>query len=112
MRSREKLTPEEKVALALELIKRERSLEEIRRHYRVSHTTAYKVRNAFLEGGRAALLRDARPRSQRSLEARVRAIEEALRAYLLRGPARPPQRAGSGRNGGRRLQGERVKRVK
>ena len=55
MRTREKLTLEEKFALALELIKRERSLDEIRLHYRVSHTTAYKIRNAFLEGGRAAL---------------------------------------------------------
>ena len=55
MRTREKLTLEEKFALALELLKRERSLDEIRLHYRVSHTTAYKIRNTFLQGGRAAL---------------------------------------------------------
>ena len=55
MRKREKLTPEERFALALELIKRERSLEEICLHYQVSHTTAYKIRNAFLDGGRRAL---------------------------------------------------------
>ena len=55
MRKREKLTPEERFALALELVKRERSFEEICLHYQVSHTTAYKIRNAFLDGGRRAL---------------------------------------------------------
>ena len=77
MRLREKLTVEEKVAIALELIKRERSLDEIREHYRVSHTTAYKLRNQFLEGGRRALLRGER-QAPPDLEARVRAIEERL----------------------------------
>jgi len=75
MRTREKLTLEEKVALALELIKRERSLPEIRSHYRVSHTTAYKIRNAFLDGGRAALIGERASRYARDLEARVRALE-------------------------------------
>ena len=75
MRLREKLTVEEKVAIALELIKRERSLDEIRVHYRVSHTTAYKLRNQFLEGGRRALGRGERHDPYR-LEARVRALEE------------------------------------
>jgi hypothetical protein len=73
MRLREKLTVEEKVAIALELIKRERSLDEIREHYRVSHTTAYKLRNLFLEGGRRALGRG--ESESRDLEARVRALE-------------------------------------
>ena len=77
MRLREKLTIEEKVAIALELIKRERSLDEIREHYRVSHTTAYKLRNQFLEGGRRALSRGER-HDPYDLEARVRAIEEHL----------------------------------
>src|SRR5512144_3023474 len=77
MRLREKLTVEEKVAIALELIKRERSLDEIRVHYRVSHTTAYKLRNQFLEGGRRALSRGDR-HDPVELEARVRAIEEHL----------------------------------
>jgi len=77
MRLREKLTVEEKVAIALELIKRERSLDEIREHYRVSHTTAYKLRNQFLEGGRRALSRGER-HDANDLEARVRAIEERL----------------------------------
>ena len=55
MRKREKLTPEERFALALDLIKREHSFAEVCSHYNVSHTTAYKIRNAFLEGGRRAL---------------------------------------------------------
>jgi transposase len=78
MRTREKLTLEEKFALALELIKRERSLDEIRVHFRVSHTTAYKIRNAFLEGGRAALIGERRARPAQDLEARVSALEAVL----------------------------------
>ncbi len=78
MRTREKLTLEEKFALALALIKRERSLDEIRIHYRVSHTTAYKIRNAFLEGGRAALIGERKSRHAQDLEARVSALEEVL----------------------------------
>lgn len=77
MRTREKLTLEEKFSLALELIKRERSLDEIRLHYRVSHTTAYKIRNTFLEGGRAALGGERRTRAQ-ELEERVSALEAVL----------------------------------
>jgi hypothetical protein len=77
MRLREKLTVEEKVAIALELIKRERSLDEIREHYRVSHTTAYKLRNMFLAGGRRALSRGEYGEG-RNLEARVKAIEDRL----------------------------------
>jgi len=94
MRLREKLTVEEKVAIALELIKRERSLDEIRVHYRVSHTTAYKLRNLFLEGGRQAVRRGERQEPP-DLEARVRAIEE----HLARGG--PPRRAPRVRTGGR-----------
>ena len=78
MRTREKLTLEEKVSLALELIKRERSLDEIRAHYRVSHTTAYKIRNAFLAGGRAALGGERLQRKEHNLEARVEALEELI----------------------------------
>ncbi len=78
MRPREKLTLEEKFALALELIKRARSLDEIRLHYRVSHTTAYKIRNTFLEGGRAALNGERQSRQARELEARVSALESLV----------------------------------
>ncbi|MBI1814297.1 MAG: hypothetical protein HYR72_04925 [Deltaproteobacteria bacterium] len=84
MRTREKLTIEEKVALALELIKRDRTLDEIRMYYRVSHTTAYKIRNAFLAGGRAALSSE-RERRAHDLEARVEALEE-----LVTGGGEPP----------------------
>ncbi len=76
MRAREKLTVEEKVSIALDLIKRERSLEEIREYYRVSHTTAYKIRNAFLEGGRRAL--GGVDKGSTDLEARVRALEKRM----------------------------------
>jgi transposase len=78
------LTVEEKVAIALELIKRERSLDEIREHYRVSHTTAYKLRNQFLEGGRRALSRG--EHESRDLEARVRALEERFERGENGGP--------------------------
>jgi len=104
MRSREKLTLEEKVALALDLIKRERSLDEIRAYYRVSHTTAYKVRNTFLEGGRTALLNDKDKQSRREngLEERVRALEQLLRTEIVDREARParPSRTADGTNGG------------
>jgi transposase-like protein len=89
MRPREKLTVEEKVSIALELIKRERSLDEIRERYRVSHTTAYKIRNQFLEGGRRAL-----SRGEQRLEARVKALEDHLAASDGRG--RRGRRAGLG----------------
>ncbi len=88
MRTREKLTLEEKFSLALELIKRERSLDEIRLHYRVSHTTAYKIRNTFLEGGRTALGGERRIRNG-DLEARVSALEAMFgngRSDVLRKP--------------------------
>ena len=93
MRSREKLTLEEKVTLALDLIKRERTLEEIRTHYRVSHTTAYKVRNMFLEGGRAALSREQPERRGHNLEERVRALEHLLRADADGRDEQPPRAA-------------------
>ena len=65
MRAREKLTGEEKVALALDLLKRARPLQEICEYYQVSHTTAYNIRNAFLEGGRRALTGEDRDTNDR-----------------------------------------------
>lgn len=98
MRLREKLTVEEKVAIALELLKRERSLDEIREHYRVSHTTAYKLRNQFLEGGRRALSRGER-HDPYELEARVKALEELAvrdgRGVRVRSGARARANGGS-----------------
>ncbi len=78
MRAREKLTVEEKISIALDLLKRERTLDEILDYYRVSHTTVYKIRNAFLEGGRRALGGVDNPRGD--LEARVRALESRMGA--------------------------------
>jgi transposase-like protein len=69
MRKRDKLTPEERFALALDLIKGAHSFADVCAHYQVSHTTAYKIRNAFLDGGRRALIgaraRDAAPEVER-----------------------------------------------
>ena len=88
MRAREKLTVEEKISIALDLIKRERSLEEIREYYRVSHTTAYKIRNAFLEGGRRAL--GGVDNAGADLEARVRALEDRVADGASKAPRRGP----------------------
>jgi hypothetical protein len=95
MRLREKLTIEERVAIALALIKRERSLDEIREHYRVSHTTAYKLRNLFLEGGRRALGRH--ERAEPDLEARVRAIEKVLEVGVAAAPRVRARATGGGK---------------
>jgi hypothetical protein len=97
---REKLTVEEKFALALELIKRERTLEEIRRHYRVSHTTAYKIRKMFLDGGRAALEAERHRRPRTDLEARVAALEDRLdgNGQAHDGNGRMPARRSQGGN--------------
>lgn len=99
MRLREKLTVEEKVSLALELIKRERSLEEISEHYRVSHTTAYKIRNQFLEGGRRALAAVPERRAARALEARVRALEDLVARAASDGHPGSRARRGDERGG-------------
>jgi len=74
------------------LIKRERSIDEIRQHYRVSHTTAYKIRNAFLDGGRRALGAGVEKR-RTDLEARVRALEERIAGD--RSPGRGGKRSGT-----------------
>lgn len=72
MRAREKLTVEEKVALALDILKRGRPLQEICAYYQVSHTTAYNIRNTFLEGGRLALS------GERDTHQRLRSLEVAV----------------------------------
>jgi hypothetical protein len=75
MRAREKLTTEEKVALALDILKRARPLQEICEYYQVSHTTAYNIRNAFLDGGRRALAGD------RDTADRIRNLEIVVARY-------------------------------
>ena len=72
MRARKKLTPDEKVALALDVLKESKSLHDICEYYQVSHTTAYSVRNAFLEGGRRAFTGD------RDTGDRLRVLEEVV----------------------------------
>ncbi len=69
MRARKKLTPDEKVALALDVLKQAKSMHEICAYYQVSHTTAYSVRNTFLEGGRLALT------GERDTAGRLRQLE-------------------------------------
>ncbi len=68
-------------------------MDEIRAYYRVSHTTAYKVRNTFLEGGKAALLNDKDKQGRREegngLEERVRALEQVLSSEIVDRTARP-----------------------
>lgn len=98
MRAREKLTVEEKISIALDLLKRERSLEEIREYYRVSHTTVYKIRNAFLDGGRRALAGVDNARGD--LEARVRALEKRISAEAT-GVARRVRKSSRGQAVGR-----------
>lgn len=56
MKRREKLTGEQRVALALDLIRGESTLAQVCARYKVSHTTAYKIRKAFLRGGRDAVM--------------------------------------------------------
>lgn len=97
MRAREKLTSEEKVALALDLLKRARPLQEICEYYQVSHTTAYNIRNAFLEGGRRALSGEDRDTNDRlrHLEAVV-----AEHAQILEKRAAPRNGFGHGNGNG------------
>jgi len=88
MRKREKLTPEERFALALDLIKREHSFAEVCAHYQVSHTTAYKIRHGDRSVDRAVTTLVA-----------VRALRAAeLDAYLACGEWR-------GKAGGYAVQG-------
>jgi transposase-like protein len=86
MRARGKLTPEEQLSLALELLRGQRPFHEVCAHYSVSHTTAYKIRNRFLEGGRTALTAAPVRRRERSLETRLRHVENAV--FGRRGPGR------------------------
>lgn len=72
MRARKKLTPDEKVALALDVLKQSKSIHEICEYYQVSHTTAYSVRNTFLEGGRRALV------GERDTSDRLRQLENLV----------------------------------
>ena len=88
MKRREKLTGEQRVALALDLIKGESTLAQVCARYNVSHTTAYNIRNAFLRGGREAVM-GRRTRMMEALWDRVARLERAL-------GTQPPQGASDG----------------
>ena len=90
MRARRKLTPDEKVALALDVLKQTKSMHEICEFYQVSHTTAYSVRNTFLEGGRRALVGD------RDTSDRLRQLETLVARHDL-----VIEQAGKRESGGR-----------
>jgi len=77
MKRREKLTGEQRVALALDLIRGESTLAEVCARYKVSHTTAYKIRKAFLRGGGEAVM-GKRRRMIEVLWDRVARLERAL----------------------------------
>jgi hypothetical protein len=55
MPARPKLSLDQKVSLAIEILRRARPTREICAEYGVSHTTAYEIRESFLRGGREYL---------------------------------------------------------
>jgi hypothetical protein len=75
MPAKPKLTPDQKVALAIEIIRRTRPAREICAEYGVSHTTAYEIRDAFLRGGREYL--ETQP-AEHKFEERLRRLERMV----------------------------------
>jgi transposase-like protein len=75
MPARPKLSPEQKVDLALEIIRKARPAREICAEYGVSHTTAYEIRDAFLRGGREYLQTQA---PEHRFEERLRRLERLV----------------------------------
>jgi transposase len=55
MPAKPKLSLDQKVDLAIEILRRTRPAREICAEFGVSHTTAYEVREAFVRGGREYL---------------------------------------------------------
>jgi hypothetical protein len=55
MPAKPKLSLDQKVSLAIEILRRQRPAREICAEFGVSHTTAYEVREAFVRGGREYL---------------------------------------------------------
>ena len=55
MPAKPKLSLDQKVELAIEILRRARPAREICADFGVSHTTAYEVREAFVRGGREYL---------------------------------------------------------
>jgi hypothetical protein len=75
MPARPKLSLDQKVALAIEILRRARPTREICAEYGVSHTTAYEIREAFLRGGREYL--QMQPPEHR-FEERLRRLERLV----------------------------------
>ena len=84
MPARPKLTPEQKVALAIEILRKTRPAREICAEYGVSHTTAYEIRDTFLRGGREYL--QMQP-PEHKFEERLRRLERlVLRSLAVQTP--------------------------
>jgi transposase-like protein len=66
MPAKPKLSLDEKVSLAMEIIRRARPAREICAAYGVSHTTAYEIREAFVRGGTSGSRCSARSTRSRS----------------------------------------------
>jgi hypothetical protein len=75
MPAKPKLTPDQKVALAIEILRKTRPAREICAEYGVSHTTAYEIRDAFLRGGREYL--QTQP-PEHKFEERLRRLERLV----------------------------------
>jgi uncharacterized protein (DUF1786 family) len=81
MPARPKLSLDEKVALAIEIIRRARPAREICAEFGVSHTTAYEIREAFVRGGREHLRMQP---PEHKFEDRLRRLERlVLRSLAL-----------------------------
>ena len=75
MPAKPKLTPEQKVSLAIEILRKTRPAREICADYGVSHTTAYEIRDAFLRGGREYLQTQ---QPEQRFEERLRRLERMV----------------------------------
>jgi len=96
MPAKPKLTLEEKVALAIEIIRRVRPAREICAAYGVSHTTAYEIREAFVRGGTESL-RMQNP--EHRVERRLRKLERLLLRSIGSVPAEGDAHNGDGHEG-------------
>jgi hypothetical protein len=96
MPAKPKLTLEEKVALAIEIIRRVRPAREICAAYGVSHTTAYEIREAFVRGGTESL-RMQNP--EHRVERRLRKLERLLLRSIGSSPEHDDGQNGDGQSG-------------
>jgi transposase len=74
-------SPDEKLRIVLSVVRGEASVAEVARRSRVSETSVAKWRDAFLDGGRAALAAGARhgpSAAEAALEAEVEDLKAAL----------------------------------